>query len=299
MAVDNSPIEEPDFKRVVAPGGARQDRNFVLDSHDLGSGGTGDFTSGVVSIGGASSVNIALSSDDSSQFDVELELYNAAGDTKVHTITDTEYAGLQAGGQNQVQHSVPVWADRVQVRVTDSSGSNQHRVSGTINVNAASVSAVQLRSSDDNHRMAMKQLQNSPASTASGIVMWGDRALNDIGQDEYVTRVTDSAGTQIDPLQQGDATPSTATDSGTGSSNAAKLDLGDLRTNVDIHVDTSGDATLTVEVSKDNSTWRTFDTVSYSGASQEIEQYDTAYQHIRAHLNQNRTLVEMSAKGVS
>ena len=93
------------------------------------------------------------------------------------------------------------------------------------------------------------------------------------------------------------STPKHDQDSGTGSGNAAELQLGATRSVVDIHVDTSGDATLTVEVSTDGSTWRRLDTVSYTGASQYIEQYDTAYPHIRAYLNQNRTLVEMAAKG--
>lgn len=94
-----------------------------------------------------------------------------------------------------------------------------------------------------------------------------------------------------------DTDPISATDSGTGSANAAQLDLGSLRKDVDVHVDTSNDATLTVEVSTDASTWRQFDTVSYTGASTAMEQYEVAYQHVRAHLNQNRNLVELASKG--
>lgn len=88
-------------------------------------------------------------------------------------------------------------------------------------------------------------------------------------------------------------------DSGTGSNNAAELDLQPLRRGVDIHVDTSGDATLTVDVAAEGSNYRQLDTVSYSGASQEIEQYDIVWDRVRAHLNQNRNLVELSSKGVS
>lgn len=93
-------------------------------------------------------------------------------------------------------------------------------------------------------------------------------------------------------------TISTDTDDGTGMGNAAKLDLGGHRDNADIHVDTTGDATLTVEVSKNNTDWRELDTISYSGDSQQIEQYNTQYRYIRAYLNQNRNLVEISAKEV-
>lgn len=94
-------------------------------------------------------------------------------------------------------------------------------------------------------------------------------------------------------------TISTTQDDGTGASNAAVMDLGSDRTLVDIHADTTGDAMLTVEVSKNgdfSGEERTFDTVSYKGASQEIEQYETAYRYLRAYLDQNRNLVEMSVK---
>lgn len=94
-----------------------------------------------------------------------------------------------------------------------------------------------------------------------------------------------------------DTDPISATDSGTGSANAAQLDLGSLRKDVDVHVNTSGDATLTVEVSTDASTWREFDTVSYTGGDVRMEQYEIAYRHVRAYLNQNRTLVELASKG--
>lgn len=90
-----------------------------------------------------------------------------------------------------------------------------------------------------------------------------------------------------------------AQDSGTGSGNAAKLTLGPLRRLVDLHVDTSGAATLTVEVSTDGTNWRTFDTVSYSSATQEVEQYDVAWEYVRAYLDSNRNLIEASAKGVN
>jgi len=111
--------------------------------------------------------------------------------------------------------------------------------------------------------------------------------------------IEDSTGSQIDPVNQSDTVPVTAVDSGIGSGNAASVDLGSLRSDVDIHVDTSGDATLTVEVSKDGGTWRTFEELSYTGASEGMEQFTTTYKHMRAYLDQNRNLVEISAKGVN
>jgi hypothetical protein len=108
-----------------------------------------------------------------------------------------------------------------------------------------------------------------------------------------------AAGTQVDPLDQADTAPITATDSGTGAANAAALSLGDLRTDLDIFVDVAGAATLTVEVSPDGgATWRQFDTVEYGAATVEVEQYDTSYPEMRAYLDANRNLVEMVSKGV-
>jgi len=139
-----------------------------------------------------------------------------------------------------------------------------------------------------------------------GTVDVQDRAAREIGK----ARVQNSAGVLIDPATNASLTSvqprsvdGTAqisdSDTGTGSSNAAQLALGDLRKAVDVWVDTSGDATLTVEVSEDGgSTWRQIDTQGYTGASSEIEQYETAFADVRAHLNQNRNEVVAVSRGI-
>lgn len=141
------------------------------------------------------------------------------------------------------------------------------------------------------------------ASQGGTVTVTDDSSFNIAGtvatEQQTPVGIEDTSGTQADPFDQQDTAQTTASDSGTGSANAATLDLGRLRKAVDIHVDTSGDATLTVEVSEDDgTTWRTFDTVSYTGASQEIEQYETAFRDIRAHLNQNRNEVVVVSRGV-
>lgn len=95
-----------------------------------------------------------------------------------------------------------------------------------------------------------------------------------------------------------EAEQTSASTSSTGSANAAEIDLGRVSTKVDVFVDTSGDATLTVEVSTDGSTWRQADTNSYTGASSDLRQYDFAYKHVRAHLNQNINTVEVAGRGI-
>lgn len=95
-----------------------------------------------------------------------------------------------------------------------------------------------------------------------------------------------------------DVTTATATDSGTGGPNAAAVTLGPDRTLLDVHVDTSGSATLTVEVSTDGGgTWLTFHTQDYASATTEVEQFRCAFDDVRAHLDQNRNGVTISAKG--
>lgn len=92
----------------------------------------------------------------------------------------------------------------------------------------------------------------------------------------------------------------TIKDSGTGVSGAAEMKLGRFKTrNVDIFVNTTGAATLTVEVTHVGAgVWRTLQTISYDSSTQIIEQFNTTYPEIRAYLNQNRGVpgVEMVVK---
>lgn len=83
-----------------------------------------------------------------------------------------------------------------------------------------------------------------------------------------------------------------------GAANAAQVDLGDLKTNVDVFADTSGAATLTIEVSADGSTWRQADTVSISSATTDLQQYHFAYPHVRAYLDTATNTVEVVGRGV-
>lgn len=89
-----------------------------------------------------------------------------------------------------------------------------------------------------------------------------------------------------------------ATTTGAGSANAAEIDLGRVSTKVDVFVDTSGAADLTVEVSTDGSTWREADTNSYGSASTDFRQYDIAYEHVRAYLSANVTALEIAGRGI-
>lgn len=85
---------------------------------------------------------------------------------------------------------------------------------------------------------------------------------------------------------------------GTGSASAASVALGAQRTNVDVFVDVSGAADLTVEVSTDGDTWRQADTVSYDAAGTDLQQYHFAYPHVRAYVSANATTVEVVGRGL-
>ena len=108
--------------------------------------------------------------------------------------------------------------------------------------------------------------------------------------------VEDSNGTQIDPLSNSDV--SSVTDSTSTAATNVPLQLGEYRKDVDWFVDVSGSATLTVEVRVSGGTWRQFDTVSYSSATTEVEQYSTSFAEIRARVDSNLNTLEGSAKGI-
>jgi hypothetical protein len=88
------------------------------------------------------------------------------------------------------------------------------------------------------------------------------------------------------------------TTTGNVSGNAAEIDLGEVRSKVDVFVDVSGAATLTVEVSTDGSTWRPADTNDYASARTDLRQYDLAYQHVRAYADTNTNIVEVVGRGL-
>lgn len=84
---------------------------------------------------------------------------------------------------------------------------------------------------------------------------------------------------------------------GTATDNVA-LTMGRNRKAIDVFVDTSGAATLTVETRLSGGTWRAFDTVDYASATTEVEQYETAYPEIRARVDSNLNTLEAVGKGL-
>lgn len=82
-----------------------------------------------------------------------------------------------------------------------------------------------------------------------------------------------------------------------GSANAADLDLGSHRKDVDVFYDLSGAATVTIEVSTDDTNWRQFEQFTTSGAESDVLQFSTAFRYVRVYADANLTRIEMSSKG--
>lgn len=95
-----------------------------------------------------------------------------------------------------------------------------------------------------------------------------------------------------------EAEPRSDTTTANGAANAAEIQQSRVSTKVDVFVDTSAAATLTVEVSTDGSTWRQSDTNDYGAAATDLRQYDLAYPYVRAYLDTATNTVEVVGRGV-
>lgn len=88
----------------------------------------------------------------------------------------------------------------------------------------------------------------------------------------------------------------------TGAANAASLDLGDVRTNVDIFIDVTGTSNPVVEVSPTGAfageEHALPDVPSYSSDTTDLIQYDLAYQYVRVYTDANLTELEIVGRGL-
>jgi hypothetical protein len=122
-----------------------------------------------------------------------------------------------------------------------------------------------------------------------------NRAARELGK----ARIEDSGGVLIDPFNPDQV--SQVSSSTTTAGNYATVDLGDTRTSVGIVADVSGSATLDIEVSQDGSFGgeeHTVENISYSSATVALEQFEFAYQHVRAKVDSNLTELEIVGRGI-
>jgi hypothetical protein len=124
---------------------------------------------------------------------------------------------------------------------------------------------------------------------------------------DSLTLALGNDGIAFDPTGRGEPEYLKASTSLNGSSNAVELPLITPRDKsgpkeFEVSVETSGAATLTVEVAttlnSDPAFFTELATKSYSSATQEIIKYETSAPHIRAYLDQNTTLLEAYARKI-
>jgi len=106
--------------------------------------------------------------------------------------------------------------------------------------------------------------------------------------------IEDSGGSQVDPVDAGQFGP--FHDRVTSAATNATINPGRYGNGATIVADTSGAATLTVEVSNDGASWSAY-TVSIGG-SEGVKETVDGFANVRAQVDQNLNSLEISSKGV-
>jgi len=117
-----------------------------------------------------------------------------------------------------------------------------------------------------------------------------DREARELGK----ARLEDSGGVLIDPLDAGDMGP--FHDRVTATATYATIGPGEYGDDAVIVADTTGAATLTVEVSNDGSNWSayTVDIADSAGLKESV----AGFSNVRAKVDANLSSLEISAKGI-
>ena len=101
----------------------------------------------------------------------------------------------------------------------------------------------------------------------------------------------------VDPVDSADMTPVTASTTDTGEANAAALDLGTHCRHVDVFFDVTASATVTIKVSNDGATWRTFHEEALDDYATDVLQFETSHRPCRARCDANLETLDLSVKG--
>jgi hypothetical protein len=117
-----------------------------------------------------------------------------------------------------------------------------------------------------------------------------DRSGRELGK----TRIEDSGGVLIDPLSESNLGPYHSRETTAGT--YASINPGSDGASVVIVADTSGSATLTVEVSQNGTDWSAY-TLSIADSSG-LKETLGGFAYVRCKVDQNLNSVEISAKGV-
>lgn len=111
-------------------------------------------------------------------------------------------------------------------------------------------------------------------------------------------RLMDSSEVLVDPAQNVDGASTSSSAAGTGQANAAQISVPDGCRTVTIGYETSGAATITVEVSPDGgTTWYPLTSFSPGSAATNADTVETGFDDVRAYIDANLTSLHIGAKG--
>lgn len=136
--------------------------------------------------------------------------------------------------------------------------------------------------------------------------------LASVEEDELISRVADSSGSQVDPLSAQSVDQREDSTDSSGSGNAAQVDLGSFRRGVDVFYDVENDdGDIVVEVATgedfdDPREWLRVEAgdIDADGEATFATQYDrTSYQHVRAYATDDYAdgdvnTIEVVARGI-
>lgn len=129
---------------ITVPGADRSNADFPVDSHNLI--GDGDFEALAESVGGTSLIVVSLNSNDGT-YSVEIDLLKEKDYGSVDSVTSddvlrTETPNLYTDQETINSRTVPVAADNIRIRITDTSGGSTNTVNGSINLHTGGPSSV-------------------------------------------------------------------------------------------------------------------------------------------------------------
>jgi len=188
-------------KQVTRPGATKAQADIDIRDHDLGEE---DFETDILEIGGTSGIAFAVASDQGRTFEIKVQIHDDDDNVRA-TIDSSDFDSLASA---RVRSVLPVYGDRVKFIITNTSGQPGNLISGSININIGTPEKV--TANIQGGSITIEGANGAPfdeaalnaaiADDATSIVTYLSRALNSQGLDEFVSRVTDSTGSQIDPL---------------------------------------------------------------------------------------------------
>lgn len=151
-------VERSDHTQLLA--GADID----ISNHDLIA--DGNFESDQRDISGTGVMSIFVESEDNEIMDIEVELLDA--DNNVLATIDGSREN-ELGGSQPVYGQVPVFGDKVRMRVLDASGASQNRIHGGANFSAGSPTLSTARRKIQFRNVIEKDIQNPAADISGGV----------------------------------------------------------------------------------------------------------------------------------